>query len=90
MEFETISCNAKIQEEDAILKCLEANESITLRQIKEETGITNTRLILEVWNDYKNAEMGYVHAIVPGGGVEGRIVHRREYESDVNEGSEID
>ena len=90
MEFETISCNAKIQEEDAILKCLEANESITLRQIKEETGITNTRLILEVWNDYKNAEMGYVPEIVPGGGVEGRIVHRREYESDVNEGSEID
>ena len=90
MEFETISCNAKIQEEDAILKCLEANEIITLRQIKEETGITNTRLILEVWNDYKNAEMGYVPDIVPGGGVEGRIVHRREYESDVNEGSEID
>ena len=90
MEFETISCNAKIQEEDAILKCLEANESITLRQIKEETGITNTRLILEVWNDYKNAEIGYVPDIVPGGGVEGRIVHRREYESDVNEGSEID
>ena len=90
MEFETISCNAKIQEADAILKCLEANESITLRQIKEETGITNTRLILEVWNDYKNAEMGYVPDIVPGGGVEGRIVHRREYESDVNEGSEID
>ena len=88
MEFETML--AKSQEEDAILRCLEANESITLRQIKEETGITNTRLILEVWNDYKNAEMGYVPDIVPGGGVEGRIVHRREYESDVNEGSEID
>ena len=78
------------KEEDAILKCLESSENITLRQIKEETGITNTRLILEVWNDYKNAEMGYVPDIVPGGGVEGRIVHRREYESDVNEGSEID
>ena len=90
MEFETIGCNAKIQEEDAILRCLEANESITLKQIKEETGITNTRLIMEVWNDYRNAEMGYVPDIVPGGGVEGRIVHRREYESDVNEGSEID
>tara|TARA_Y100000992_G_C20821279_1_gene284985 strand:+ start:53 stop:319 length:267 start_codon:yes stop_codon:yes gene_type:complete len=88
MEFETML--AKRQEEDAILRCLEANESITLRQIKEETGITNTRLILEVWNDYKNAEIGYVPDIVPGGGVEGRIVHRREYESDVNEGSEID
>jgi len=78
------------KEEDAILKCLESSENITLRQIKEETGITNTRLILEVWNDYKNAEIGYVPDIVPGGGVEGRIVHRREYESDVNEGSEID
>ncbi len=78
------------KEEDAILKCLESSENITLRQIKEETGVTNTRLILEVWNDYKNAEMGYVPDIVPGGGVEGRIVHRREYESDVNEGSEID
>ena len=88
MEFETML--TKRQEEDAILRCLEANESITLRQIKEETGITNTRLILEVWNDYKNAEIGYVPDIVPGGGVEGRIVHRREYESDVNEGSEID
>ena len=75
---------------NAILRCLEANESITLKQIKEETGITNTRLIMEVWNDYRNAEMGYVPDIVPGGGVEGRIVHRREYESDVNEGSEID
>ena len=78
------------KEEDAILKCLESSENITLRQIKEETGVTNTRLILEVWNDYKNAEIGYVPDIVPGGGVEGRIVHRREYESDVNEGSEID
>ena len=90
MEFETISCNAKIQEEDAILKCLEANESITLKQIKEETGITNTRLIMEVWNDYRNAEMGYVPDIVPGGGVEGRITHTKEYDSTVNEGSEID
>ena len=78
------------KEEDAILKCLESSENITLKQIKEETGITNTRLIMEVWNDYRNAEMGYVPDIVPGGGVEGRIVHRREYESDVNEGSEID
>ena len=90
MELETISCNAKIQEEDAILKCLEANESITLRQIKEETGVTNTRLILEVWNDYKNAEIGYVPDIGPGGGVEGRITHTKEHDSTVNEGSEID
>ena len=78
------------KEEDAILRCLEANESITLKQIKEETGITNTRLIMEVWNDYRNAEMGYVPDIVPGGGVEGRITHTREYENTANEGSEID
>jgi len=78
------------KEEDAILKCLELNENVTLKQIKQDTGIQDTRLIMEVWNDYRNAEMGYVPDIVPGGGVEGRIVHRREYESDVNEGSEID
>ncbi len=77
-------------EEDAILKCLESNENVTLKQIKEQTGITNTRLILEVWNDYKNAEIGYVPDIVPGGGVEGRIVHYSDYEMDENEGSEVD
>tara|TARA_Y100001973_G_C5203042_1_gene339280 strand:- start:3647 stop:3892 length:246 start_codon:yes stop_codon:yes gene_type:complete len=80
----------EFKEEDAILKCLELNENVTLKQIKQDTGIQDTRLIMEVWNDYRNAEMGYVPDIVPGGGVEGRIVHRREYESDVNEGSEID
>ena len=78
------------KEEDAILKCLESSENITLKQIKEQTGISDTRLIMEVWNDYRNAEMGYVPDIVPGGGVEGRISHIREYENTVNEGSEID
>ena len=78
------------KEEDAILRCLEANESITLKQIKEETGITNTRLIMEVWNDYRNVEIGYIPDIVPGGNIEGRITHAREYESTANEGSEID
>ena len=78
------------KEEDAILKCLESSESITLRQIKEETGITNTRLIMEVWNDYRNVEIGYIPDIVPGGNIEGRITHAREYESTANEGSEID
>ena len=78
------------KEEDAILKCLESSENITLKQIKEQTGISDTRLIMEVWNDYRNAEMGYVPDIVPGGGVEGRISHIREYESTVNEGSGID
>ena len=80
----------EFKEEDAILKCLELNENVTLKQIKQDTGIQDTRLIMEVWNDYRNAEMGYVPDIVPGGAIEGRIVHRREYESDVNEGSEID
>jgi hypothetical protein len=80
----------EFKEEDAILKCLELNENVTLKQIKQDTGIQDTRLIMEVWNDYRNAEMGYVPDIVPGGEIEGRIVHRREYESDVNEGSEID
>ena len=78
------------KEEDAILKCLESSENITLKQIKEQTGISDTRLIMEVWNDYRNAEMGYVPDIVPGGGVEGRISHIREYENTANEGSEID
>ena len=78
------------KEEDAILKCLESSENITLKQIKEQTGISDTRLIMEVWNDYRNAEIGYVPDIVPGGGVEGRIVHYREYESTENEGSEND
>ena len=78
------------KEEDAILKCLESSENITLKQIKEQTGISDTRLIMEVWNDYRNAEMGYVPDIVPGGGVEGRITHTREYENTANEGSEID
>ena len=80
----------EFKEEDAILKCLELNENVTLKQIKQDTGIQDTRLIMEVWNDYRNAEMGYVPDIGPGGEIEGRIVHRREYESDVNEGSEID
>ena len=80
----------EFKEEDAILKCLELNENVTLKQIKQDTGIQDTRLIMEVWNDYRNAEMGYVPDIVPGGGVEGRIVHYREYESTENEGSEID
>ena len=80
----------EFKEEDAILKCLELNENVTLKQIKQDTGIQDTRLIMEVWNDYRNAEMGYVPDIVPGGGVEGRIVYYREYESTENEGSEID
>ena len=78
------------KEEDAILKCLESSENITLKQIKEQTGISDTRLIMEVWNDYRNAEMGYIPDIVPGGNIEGRITHAREYESTANEGSEID
>ena len=78
------------KEEDAILKCLESSENITLKQIKEQTGISDTRLIMEVWNDYRNAEIGYIPDIVPGGNIEGRITHAREYESTANEGSEID
>ena len=80
----------EFKEEDAILKCLELNENVTLKQIKQDTGIQDTRLIMEVWNDYRNAEMGYVPDIVPGGNIEGRITHAREYESTANEGSEID
>ncbi len=78
------------KEEDAILKCLESSDNITLKQIKEQTGIQDTRLIMEVWNDYKNAEMGYLPDIVPGGEIEGRKIHYREYEYAANEGSEID
>ena len=78
------------KEEDAILKCLESSESITLKQIKQQTGISDTRFILEVWNDYKNAEIGYIPDIVPGSNIEGRIAHIKEYENTVNEGSEID
>ena len=80
----------EFKEEDAILKCLELNENVTLKQIKQDTGIQDTRLIMEVWNDYRNAEMGYVPDIVPGGGVEGRITHTKEYDSTVNEGRAID
>ncbi len=80
----------EFNEEDAILKCLESSENVTLKQIKEQTGITNTRLIMEVWNDFRNAEMGYVPDIVPGGGVEGRIVHHKVYDTSENEGSEFD
>ena len=78
------------KEEDAILKCLESSDNITLKQIKEQTGISDTRLIMEVCNDYRNAEIGYIPDIVPGGNIEGRVTHTREYESTVNEGSEID
>ena len=78
------------KEEDAILKCLESSENITLKQIKEQTGISDTRLIMEVWNDYRNVEIGYIPDIVPGGNIEGRITHTKEYESTANEGSEID
>jgi|TARA_B100001769_G_C21992615_1_gene533529 hypothetical protein len=80
----------EFKEEDAILKCLELNENVTLKQIKQDTGIQDTRLIMEVWNDYRNAEMGYVPDIVPGGEIEGRKIHYREYEPVDNEGSEID
>ena len=78
------------KEEDAILKCLESSENITLKQIKERTGMSDTRLIMEVWNDYRNVEIGYIPDIEPGGNIEGRITHAREYESTANEGSEID
>jgi hypothetical protein len=80
----------EFKEEDAILKCLELNENVTLKQIKQDTGIQDTRLIMEVWNDYRNAEMGYVPDIVPGGEIEGRKIHYREYEPVDNEGGEID
>ena len=80
----------EFKEEDAILKCLESNKDVTLKHIKDQTGISDTRLIMEVWNDYRNVEIGYIPDIVPGGNIEGRITHAREYESTANEGSEID
>ena len=35
-------------------------------------------------------KIGYIPDIVPGGNIEGRITHTREYENTANEGSEID
>tara|TARA_B100000700_G_scaffold119129_1_gene133928 strand:- start:347 stop:592 length:246 start_codon:yes stop_codon:yes gene_type:complete len=78
------------KEEDAILKCLESNENITLKEIKQQTGITNTSLILDVWNDYRNAEMGYDprEFVVPDH--MSKVVHYSDYEANENEGSELD
>ena len=36
----------EFKEEDAILKCLESNKDVTLKHIKDQTGISDTRLIM--------------------------------------------